>query len=255
MNEKDKQAFSEVNNEENKDITGSKWDDHINAMGLKAQNLPSRSFEQNRALGKLISEEISKPDWLKLSPKNHELPREIYQEVTEVTKQEISLRLTRKIQNREIDPKIGSLSRYVKSIKTHIVNKSANDHIGNYSFVKRGTKKWIKTVSIYTPISNSESGQTDESYVLLDILPSETAPLLSEQIVDCIREDPERLFRCRHMRKLPKANFRAIALLRVYGYEWQEIADCLGTKLKATARFHDRCLQEFAPKIREYLQS
>ena len=251
MNEKDKQASSE----ENKEITGSEWDDDINAQGLNAQNLPSKSFEQNRALRKLISE-ISQPSWLKISANKHELPREGYKEVTEVTTQEINLRLTRKIQNREIDPKKGSVSRYVRSIKPHIVKKTKNDYLGKHSFVKQGTKKWVKTVSIYTPMSNSESGHTDESYVLLDILkPSETAPWLSKQIVDCIREDPERLFRCRHMRKLPKANFRAIALLRVDGYEWQEIADCLGTKLKATARFHDRCLQEFAPKIREYLQS
>ncbi|NEO35562.1 MAG: hypothetical protein F6J90_04225 [Moorea sp. SIOASIH] len=252
MNEKKKPASSE----ENKDITESTTDDNINAQGLKAQNLPSRSFEQNRALRKLISD-ISQPGWLKVSPKNHELPlpREIYQEVTEVTTQEISLRLTRKIQNREIDPNKGSVTRYVRSLKTHIVNQTTNDHLGNYSFVKQGTKKWVKTVSIYTPITNSESGNTDESCVLLDILPSETAPLLSEQIVDCIREDPEGLFMCSHMRKLPKANFRAIALLRVDGYEWQEIAYYLGTKLKATAKFHDRCLREFAPKIREYLQS
>lgn len=251
MSEKDKHS----SHDETNSITGPERDDNINSLALEAQNLPSRSFEQNRVLSRLISE-ISQPGWLKVSPNKHGLSRDGYREVTEVTTQAISLRLTKKIQNREIKPEKGSLSRYVRSIKTHIVNDAANDCLGNSSFVRQRKKEWVKTESIYQPITNSQSGHSDESGVLLDILKAcETNPLLSEQIVNCIREDLDGLFKGRHMRKLPKANFRAIALLRVYGYEWQEIAEYLGTKLKATARFHDRCLEEFAPKIREYLQS
>jgi hypothetical protein len=224
-------------------------------LGLEAQRDASGSHEQQQKLERLISA-ISQPDWLKVSSNKHKLPKEGHREVTDTAIQDIGLRLIKKIQAGEFDPQKGKISHFVKNSISFRQKDAAKKYQGKSSFVRQGKKNYIKFVSSDTFFPDSQFDDTDKSGSLFDVYQSlETSLLLSQQIIDCIKEDPDKIFRQKHMRKRPKANFRAIALLRVYGYNWQEIAEYLGTQLKATARFHDRCLQEFAPTIREYLQS
>ena len=90
-----------------------------------------------------------------------------------------------------------------------------------------------------------------ETYQLPD------APLLpSQELVTWIEEDPDGLFRGKCFKKNPQASFRAIALQRIQGISWQDIAQKLGPGFAVgpVSTFFQRCCKEFAPQFQAYLQ-
>lgn len=74
---------------------------------------------------------------------------------------------------------------------------------------------------------------------------------LSEVIWQYIEEDPENIFASQHIRNIPEANFRAIALAKFAGQTWQEISIDLEIKIPTLSRFFQRCCEEFRHKFRE----
>jgi len=87
-----------------------------------------------------------------------------------------------------------------------------------------------------------------------DIPCKKEPPLTSELIKQCIKEDPEGLFENKHIMHRPDANFKAIALKRLSGETWQEIAASFGISSPSTvSNFHDKWLEQFAPILERYL--
>lgn len=84
-------------------------------------------------------------------------------------------------------------------------------------------------------------------------LRSQSNPSLSEEVIQCIREDRDGVFKQTYIRKKPNANFQHIALRFLGGYSWQEISDELNVKIVTLSSFYLRCLARFAPKFREYI--
>jgi hypothetical protein len=80
-------------------------------------------------------------------------------------------------------------------------------------------------------------------------------PLLSQQVIKILKEDPERLFETKLFKKNPQANFKAIALKRLNSTSWADIVEELGVKSScgAISTFYQRCCRHFAPKFKEYL--
>jgi hypothetical protein len=76
---------------------------------------------------------------------------------------------------------------------------------------------------------------------------------LSEQIIQIIKEDPEGLFEAKTMKSNPKVNFKWLAIKRIQGYSWQEIAEEVGSEFTALSNFYQRSLKEFSAKIKYYL--
>ena len=76
---------------------------------------------------------------------------------------------------------------------------------------------------------------------------------LSEELIECIQEDQEGLFKNTYITKKPNANFQFIALQILSGYSWKEISAQLGVKIPTLSCFYQRCLIKFAPKFKEYL--
>lgn len=76
---------------------------------------------------------------------------------------------------------------------------------------------------------------------------------LSEEVIRCIEEDPDRVFRNTHIEHKPAANFQYIALRFLGGYSWKEISEELDVKAVTLSSFYLRCLAKFAPKFKEYL--
>ncbi len=76
---------------------------------------------------------------------------------------------------------------------------------------------------------------------------------LSEQIRQCIEDDPEGIFIKEHIKGHRKANFQAIAIRRYSGGPWKDISVEWGIGITSLHNFYQRCVKKFAPKFREYL--
>ena len=79
------------------------------------------------------------------------------------------------------------------------------------------------------------------------------SPLLSEEVIQCVEEDPEGLFQAACAADNPAANFQYLAMQRAAGYTWKEISLQLGIKISTLSCFYKRSLTKFGPRIREYL--
>ena len=80
----------------------------------------------------------------------------------------------------------------------------------------------------------------------------EEPPVLSEIVRECIELDPENLFKKEHIEKYPEANFQTLALRRILGKSWKEIAAEFNIKIPTLSSFYYRCLNKFSKKLKEY---
>lgn len=78
-------------------------------------------------------------------------------------------------------------------------------------------------------------------------------PLPSQQVRECLEEDPECLFQQTYIDRHPAANFQFLAIRRLDGYSWEDLAIELGIRIPTLSSFYQRCLTKFAPKFRTYL--
>ena len=78
-------------------------------------------------------------------------------------------------------------------------------------------------------------------------------PSLSEEIKQCLEEDPEGVFQVTHVANQPKVNFEFLAIQRISGYTWEETSAEVGIKVPSLSSFYERSLAKFAPAIRRYL--
>lgn len=77
----------------------------------------------------------------------------------------------------------------------------------------------------------------------------------SEELLQCLKEDPEGIFTSRHIVNHPQAHFQFIALKKVSGYTWKEISRELNISVQTLSSFYQRCLKEFTPMLQKYLSS
>jgi DNA-directed RNA polymerase specialized sigma24 family protein len=78
-------------------------------------------------------------------------------------------------------------------------------------------------------------------------------PLPSQQVQQCLEEDPDGRFRAAFVDRSPNANFQVLALRRLAGYSWQDLSLELGISIPTLSSFYQRCLTKFAPQLRAYL--
>lgn len=78
-------------------------------------------------------------------------------------------------------------------------------------------------------------------------------PLPSQQVLQCLEDDPEGLFQRSHIDHHPEANFQFLAVKRLAGYSWQELSEELGIAIPTLSSFYQRCLTRFAPQLKAYL--
>jgi DNA-directed RNA polymerase specialized sigma24 family protein len=80
-------------------------------------------------------------------------------------------------------------------------------------------------------------------------------PTTFEIIMQYIEHDPDKIFKQEVIKKNPNASFQAIFLAkRIQGKSWKEISQDLGIPVTTLSSFYWRCIQRFAPKIRQYVQ-
>ncbi len=93
---------------------------------------------------------------------------------------------------------------------------------------------------------------TEESRILENFAQPKEKPFLSETVRQYIEDDSVKLFK-KHIREHPQVTFQAIALARLDGRTWKELSESFGIKMSTLNNFFERCLREFAPKIRTYV--
>lgn len=84
-------------------------------------------------------------------------------------------------------------------------------------------------------------------------LTPQLAPSLSEDLKCYLQEDPDDLFQHTHIANHPRANFQYIALSRLEGYSWQDLATELNLGISTLSSFYQRCITRFAPRCRQDL--
>lgn len=82
---------------------------------------------------------------------------------------------------------------------------------------------------------------------------SQLVPLPSQQILQCLEEDPEGVFQRTHIDRHPAATFQFLAIKRLAGYSWKELSIELGIGIPTLSSFYQRCLTKFAPQLKAYL--
>lgn len=81
-----------------------------------------------------------------------------------------------------------------------------------------------------------------------------SGPLLSVQVRQIIEEDPDDVFKHRHVRGRPEVNFRAIALKTCSGYSRREIAAEWGLQEQTLYSFFTRSCKTLKPLFDKYLR-
>lgn len=80
-------------------------------------------------------------------------------------------------------------------------------------------------------------------------------PTTFEIITHYIERDPDKIFQQEMIKKNPNASFQAIFLAkRIQGKSWKEISQDLEIPVTTLSSFYWRCIQRFAPKIKQYVQ-
>jgi hypothetical protein len=78
-------------------------------------------------------------------------------------------------------------------------------------------------------------------------------PLPSQQVMQCLEDDPDGLFQQTCIDRHPNATFQLLAIRRLQGYSWQDLTAELGVSIPTLSSFYQRCLTKFAPRLKVYL--
>jgi DNA-directed RNA polymerase specialized sigma24 family protein len=216
----------------------SELDTQLRKLALAAQTHPPKSRERQKYLGQLISEiqQSGQQIHLDCPPDYQASYREIYDIAVQKTYQYICEKID------SYQPERGEvmgwfnfmLQKQFPNAIREIINPGKSRNWSNIP--RRSLDDFTRS-----PTENLES-------------PNNETISLSEEIVQCIQEDPEGLFEEKTMKSNPKVNFRWLVLKRIEGYSWEEIAQEVSVKVSAISNFYQRSLEIFKPKIKEYLE-
>jgi len=86
-------------------------------------------------------------------------------------------------------------------------------------------------------------------------IPDSKPSLEIEEVLDVLKENPDKIFTKLHVTDHPNANFQFVATQVLSGYRWEEIADRLEIKISTVSSFYQRSLKKLAPQLKQYLLS
>jgi hypothetical protein len=204
-------------------------DNSLKKLGLAAQKYPLQSELRSHALTELIkaielSGRLCRPHREKFSPQFYQI---LYEEAVSETFTYVCLYIDR------YDP-------------------------------ERGGKKFMNWVNFRLDklvlecrrkFSHWQEKQLPSLVDLEQISQPEERPFLSELLYQCIEEDIDNLFQQTHIRNCQQATFKKIALARLSGKTWEEIAQELDVIVPTLSSFFQRCCRKFAPLLKQKLQS
>jgi DNA-directed RNA polymerase specialized sigma24 family protein len=136
-------------------------------------------------------------------------------------------------------------------------------NIDSYDPQKSSVMTWVNTLLKYRFIDAREKFYPDmkktrnfytADHDKLDKAVEREGSSLSEQVIQWLKEDPDQLFRKKQLKSCPRVNFQILALKRLEN-SWEELSEEYGVKIPTLSNFYRRACQEFAPKLKEYLEA
>jgi hypothetical protein len=116
-------------------------------------------------------------------------------------------------------------------------------------------RKRVKEVSLDAPAGQQNADEPSQTK--LDKSPAADSRM-SPQAIKLIYEDPDRIFRGKHIRNFPNVNFREIALLKFQEYSLEQLNQHFNHQVDAQTTispFYTRCCNYFQPIIPDYLKA
>ncbi len=211
-------------------------DQELKQFAIAAQKHPPKTRERQQALAQLVSAmQRSK----KLVRPRREQFQECYEEIYAEAVQRLFTHICEKIDTYQ--PDRGEVLQWANFLLNRQFFIEASREL--LPTVPKGIDpKTIKRLTLDELDRNNPN----------DINP-QLVPLPSQQVLQCLEEDPEGMFQQTHIDRYPAANFKFLAIRRLAGYSWQELSNELGIGIPTLSSFYQRCLTKFALQLREYL--
>jgi DNA-directed RNA polymerase specialized sigma24 family protein len=214
----------------------STLDAHLKWLAIAAQQHPPRSPARQKALAQLISAlQRSK----KLARPRREQFQGMYEEIYAEALQRLFAHICDKIETYK--PERGEVLQWANFLLNRQFFIEASREVLPTTY-KGVDSRQMKRLTLDDLDRNNPS----------EINP-QLVPLPSQQVLQCLEEDPGGLFQQTHIDNHPSATFQLLAIQRLEGYSWQEISDALGIRVPTLSSFYQRCLTKFAPQLKEYL--
>jgi len=211
-------------------------DQALKQMAIAAQQHPPKSRERQRALSQLIS--VMQQSGKLVRPRREQF-QGFYDEIYAEAVQRLFAHICEKIDTYR--PERGEVLQWANFLL-------------NRQFFIEASRELLPTVPKGLDPRNIHRLTLDDldRNNPSDINP-QLMPLPSQQILQCLEEDPEGIFQQTHIDRYPAANFQFLAIKRLAGYSWQELSVELGIRIPTLSSFYQRCLVKFAPQLKEYL--
>jgi hypothetical protein len=201
-------------------------DEELRERALEAQRHPPRSRQRRTALTKLM-EGIWRSDRI-ARPYKYQFP-EFYEDILTEALQRTAFYLCNNIE--KYDPERGPVMRWF-------------NYFLETRFFREAIPEIVGTPNVF--VSDSMDGFSSQENI---------SPLLSEELIKYIQEDPEGLLKNLKHKVYKQVNFADLISRRIAGEKWKDIAADLGVKASTLSDFYQRCLKEVAPQIKLYLES
>jgi hypothetical protein len=214
----------------------SPLDDRLKHLAIEAQQHPPKSQARQRALSRLLNA-ISQSK--RLSRPRRGQFQELYEEIYAEAVQRLFAYVCEKIDR--YSPDRGEVLQWVNFLLNQRFFIEASREVLPVVFQGIDPKQ-IQRITI------DDLDRNNPSEVNPQLIPS-----LSQEVMQCLEDDPEGLFQAAYVANFPNANFQVLALRRLTGYSWQEISSELNISAQTLSSFYQRSLIKFTPKFKEYL--
>ncbi len=199
----------------------------LQQLASTAQQYPHLAEQRQLALTKLVNTIVQSGRLY--HPQRSQFSGDVYEDIYNEALQELLLYICQNID--KYNPERGSVITWVNVLLER-------------RFFKEAVRKYFGHKNV-TNITDAD----------LDNLASPEEPQdITKILIECIKLDPEDIFKKEHIRKYPQANFQALAKQRILGKSWQEIAVEYNLSISTLTSFYYRCLNRFADKIKTYCQ-
>lgn len=211
-------------------------DDRLRQLAIAAQQHPQGSFVRRRALTELIS--MMQRSGKLARPRRGQFLM-LYEEIYAEALQRLFSFVCERIDY--YNPQKGEVLQWVNFLLSQrFFIEASRDFLPT---VYKGMD--ARTVQCLTLESLDQSNPYELNPQLI--------PHLSQEVKDCLEEDPEGLFAQAYVANHPVASFQYLALKRLEGYSWQDLSVELNIAIPTLSSFYQRCLTRFAPTLKTYL--
>jgi hypothetical protein len=211
-------------------------DDRLRQLAIAAQHHPQGSSARRRALTELIS--VMQRSGKLSRPRRGQFPM-LYEEIYAEALQRLFSFICERIDYYK--PQQGEVLQWVNFLLSQrFFIEASRDFLPT---VYKGMD--ARTVKCLTLESLDQSNPYEINPQLV--------PHLSQEVKNCLEEDPEGLFSQAYIADHPAASFQYLALKRLEGYSWQDLSVELNIAIPTLSSFYQRCLTRLAPKLKTYL--